>query len=273
MVFMDCQMPEMDGFAATVAIREHERSGTHRIPIIAMTANTMQGDREACLKAGMDDYLSKPIELNDLRAMIQRWMPAEEPIVKQATIPSRRSLTHLDSDNSSVGADVQAVLPGLLGQPNVASTGTAMPFRKAGRESALLRRLAAAPTAGTDVPTEPVQTLDPKRIQRLRALQTADDPEFMNRLLQGFLHDIPAIFEALRVAIEAGDAEAVRLSAHRCKGSSANFGAQRLGALCDELERMGRSKILAGAGGCLQQIEAEWIRVRTALYSEQNIAA
>ncbi|CAA9386333.1 MAG: hypothetical protein AVDCRST_MAG93-9477, partial [uncultured Chloroflexia bacterium] len=96
---------------------------------------------------------------------------------------------------------------------------------------------------------------------------------FMDRLLQGFLHDIPAIFEALRAAIEAGDAEAIRQSAHRCKGSSANFGAQRLGELCDELERMGRSKMLTGAEGCLGQIEAEWTRVRTALYSEPHVSA
>jgi PAS domain S-box-containing protein len=71
-VFMDCQMPEMDGFAATAAIRQGE-TGSRRVPIIALTASAMQGDREACLAAGMDDYLSKPLGLRDLERMLHRW--------------------------------------------------------------------------------------------------------------------------------------------------------------------------------------------------------
>jgi PAS domain S-box-containing protein len=72
-IFMDCQMPEMDGFAATAAIRQHEaRTGAH-VPIIAMTANAMHGDRERCLQAAMDDYISKPTTAKDLKLMLQKW--------------------------------------------------------------------------------------------------------------------------------------------------------------------------------------------------------
>jgi CheY-like chemotaxis protein len=72
LVFMDCQMPEMDGFEACREIRKMD--GGSRTPIIAITANAMKGDRERCLAAGMDDYVSKPFKQEDLRLVIERWM-------------------------------------------------------------------------------------------------------------------------------------------------------------------------------------------------------
>ncbi|MDA0204135.1 MAG: response regulator [Acidobacteria bacterium] len=76
-ILMDCQMPEMDGFEATAQIRQRENPAK-RIPIIALTANAMKGDNERCFEAGMDDYLSKPIDLTLLAEALQRWsaMPA-----------------------------------------------------------------------------------------------------------------------------------------------------------------------------------------------------
>lgn len=75
LVLMDCQMPEMDGFAATRAIRSIEQSTGAHIPILALTANALEGDQEQCLAAGMDDYLSKPFTLGQLRSLLDRWMP------------------------------------------------------------------------------------------------------------------------------------------------------------------------------------------------------
>ena len=72
-VLMDCQMPEMDGFAATRAIREEEGPG-RRVPIVAMTAFAMKGDRERCLDAGMDDYIAKPMPLAVLAEVLERWV-------------------------------------------------------------------------------------------------------------------------------------------------------------------------------------------------------
>jgi len=70
-VLMDVQMPVMDGFQATAAIREREKSGRRHIPIIAMTAHALKGDQERCIAAGMDGYVSKPIRTADLFTAIE----------------------------------------------------------------------------------------------------------------------------------------------------------------------------------------------------------
>ncbi|MBL8406574.1 MAG: response regulator, partial [Candidatus Accumulibacter sp.] len=77
LVLMDCQMPEMDGFAATAEIRLWQQQGRLRrqLPIVALTANAVEGDRERCLAAGMDDYLSKPFTAQSLSSILLRWLP------------------------------------------------------------------------------------------------------------------------------------------------------------------------------------------------------
>jgi CheY-like chemotaxis protein/HPt (histidine-containing phosphotransfer) domain-containing protein len=89
LILMDCQMPEMDGYATTRLIRQSENGSGNHIPIVALTADALLGDREKCLEVGMDDYLSKPVSISQLRHVLERWlvdenrditkMPANEP--------------------------------------------------------------------------------------------------------------------------------------------------------------------------------------------------
>lgn len=78
LVLMDCQMPELDGFEATRRIRLYEQKQQLHTPIVALTANAMVGDRDLCLAAGMDDFLSKPFQLHQLSSMLGKWCPQSE---------------------------------------------------------------------------------------------------------------------------------------------------------------------------------------------------
>ena len=83
LILMDCQMPDMDGFDTTAEIRDFEATlagvaGRRRVPIVALTANAMAGDRERCIAAGMDDYVSKPFSRDDLQALLQRWLTKDQ---------------------------------------------------------------------------------------------------------------------------------------------------------------------------------------------------
>jgi CheY-like chemotaxis protein len=94
-ILMDCQMPEMDGYEATRVIRAQENGP--RIPIIALTANALQEDRDHCRTAGMDDYLSKPITTKQLGEVLGRWITAPDPSETQAGLPNAHQSIHGDA--------------------------------------------------------------------------------------------------------------------------------------------------------------------------------
>ena len=210
LILMDCQMPEMDGFEATRAIRKAEISSGRRIPIIAMTANAMEGDRENCLAAGMDDYISKPVSLELLRSVLERWMPSAP------SIPEGRK-----------GATSAVVSP--LRQVRIPEQTTETPPAQA---SGAINRLPPP--------------LDATALEALRALQTEDDPHFLSGLIDIYLNDTASLIRTMHQAIEQGDTTALRYASHRMKGSSANFGARELASYCSKIESLARDGFTRG---------------------------
>ena len=136
LVLMDCQMPEMSGYEATGALREKERVFDEKhLPVIAMTANAMEGDREKCLDAGMDDYISKPIKLDILMSTLQKWLSQStdsdladlhdgkkdtvSPVEKKANTDGELSLVNEQAwslVSVSKGDNIQAFVTGYIEQ-------------------------------------------------------------------------------------------------------------------------------------------------------------
>jgi CheY-like chemotaxis protein len=104
-VFMDCQMPIMDGMTATGEIRRREQSsGAGRVPIVALTANAMEGDRERCLASGMDDFLSKPFTQQQLAMLLRRWLA-----MRTLPEPERRDLSRVPLIDAGVLRNIAAL--------------------------------------------------------------------------------------------------------------------------------------------------------------------
>ncbi len=226
-VLMDCQMPVLDGYAATRRWRAEEvENGRPRLPIIAMTANAMAGDRERCLQAGMDDYLSKPIARGTLHALLQRWgggkaaspvRPSIEPSHARLTADSRRapSAEHgsaLQDDDSRVGSKPQPVLD-------------------------------------RDVLDELHAVIGESAIQ----------------IVSVFLEDAPAMVQQLQQAAQNGDEPRLQAVAHSLKSSSANVGALSLSSVAQRIEHEARSGSLQRPAVAVALLVAEFARARVAL--------
>ena len=125
LVLMDCQMPVVDGFEATKLLRQREATDqesttpdsykTRHIPIVALTANAMRGDRERCLAAGMDDYLTKPVRKDDLKGVLDRWIPLSVPPQVTSSNDAERREKGTDTEALSVIFDVAATLRNIGG--------------------------------------------------------------------------------------------------------------------------------------------------------------
>ncbi|MDX2216668.1 MAG: response regulator [Oculatellaceae cyanobacterium bins.114] len=231
-VFMDVQMPEMDGLSATRLIAQTWEPGL-RPHIIAMTANAMQGDREECFQAGMDDYISKPIRLEKLVAALEKCHPTSHP---RAACYDCEFL--IEANASRADRRFQPV-----------------------QSRALF----------TDIIVENVDTLNTLNRYTLEetAYQIAGEGAsvFMIEMIECYLEDAPKLVDSLKSAFIERNAIALKQAAHTLKSSSATLGADKLSRLCQGLEKSLQTWAFAGES-CVGQIETEFKQVQIALNLE-----
>lgn len=245
LILMDCQMPEMDGFEATAEIRRLEKSGGLpmfaqtatlfagaeplkspyiHIPIIALTASAMQGEREKCLEAGMDDYLSKPFKLEELEAILLRWLP------KAGNTMELPAPVFLDETRPLTSA------------PPFTSVDT-LPVA----EPASIGEAATVDTAEVSLLDELIEELGLDAVSNLMVL---------------FLTNTETRLQALEQAVRQNDVTAVAKVAHSIKGSCGSFGANRMMDLCKQIELQGKSGDLGNAPAILEELNQEFVLVR-----------
>jgi len=241
LVLMDCMMPVMDGMAATAEIRrlEQQRGRVRATPIVAITANALQGDRERCLAAGMDDYISKPFSQQALADTLGRWIALPRPVPTPA---------------------LPAALPFAAHSPPASLVSAALGARGAsGRAppSFASEMLAAPPIAPA--------AINPLALDAIRALSTEQGELLLQRVLATFLQDTPKQLAALHAAVTESDPATIRKTAHSLKSSSANVGADTLARLFKELEQIARAGRTDGAAALIAQLEREFQSVRQSL--------
>lgn len=231
-VLMDCQMPVMDGYTATRHRRQIEQShNLPRVPIIAMTANAMLGDREKCLDAGMDDYLSKPLNRALLESTLVSWM---DGIAPPGNITTPRPEAPADS----------ATLP----------TPTTFPLRSVASLSASADSVASGPAVDRSI---------------LGELRNVMGPEF-GALIRVFLDDAPRLIERIRAQAGQSDLAGIVTPAHTLKSTSANLGAVHLSGLARTLELGARRRQLPEAEALAKALASEYERVAQVLRPYQD---
>ncbi len=302
LVMMDCQMPVLDGYAATRQWRQREADASRpRLPIVAMTANAMAGDRQRCLDAGMDDYLSKPLDRARLEDCLQRWLPLQPAVApaNAAFAPEADAAAHgsaaiasgpaADALADAVHVEAQDTRPTTLHTTDAAtassptSTSTASlpspdhatldaPPAAPAFEQDLASRGAnatstlplAAPEA--DAPEPPSAVPAPVlEIAVLDELREVIGSASVAQIVELFLADAPLLIQRLEQAAATAQSDALREAAHTLKSSAANLGALALSAAALRIESGVRTGALDRPVVAVALVIAEFARARLAL--------
>ncbi|MFT4257137.1 MAG: ATP-binding protein [Pseudoxanthomonas sp.] len=226
LVLMDCQMPVLDGYAATRRWRriEAQRNDNARLPIVAMTANAMAGDRQRCLEAGMDDYLSKPVSREQLGECLQRWLSLGRPAAAPAPAPTAEPT---------------------IGEAIIAAASDT--------------RAAAAPAPPATGPS----VLDHAMLDELHEIAGDETARIVALFLDDAPRLIAELEKAAATATP--DLDAMREAAHTLKSSSANVGAMALSAVAKRIELGARAQTLERPAVSVALLIAEYARARIGL--------
>ena len=236
-VLMDCRMPRLDGYDATRRIRAHEPVG-RRVPIIAMTASALEGERERCLGAGMDDFLTKPVDAEELERVVREWV---RPVARADAGGRPGRLVDARADR---GAGSSAAAPSAAGSPD-----------RADRLATLL--------------DDHDGVLDADRIATLDEL-VKDGVSFFERTAASFLGRVGGQVRAIRDAVDRHDTAELLGSAHQLKGSALNLGVPRVAAVAAELEALGLAGTTDGAAALVTDLGSE---VDAAVSALQRVTA
>ena len=241
LVLMDVQMPVMDGITATREIRKKEsgttparlqvsesngREFSSHLTIIGLTANAVGGDREACLIAGMDDYLQKPVSLHALTAMMEKWLPAES-----VTHEEQASLSLFREEEAASNVSVSPAFSHAEGGPNSRPTSHDVSVWD---RAALLERI-------------------------------SEDEWREKKLLESFLNHMPQQIAKLRKNTEEDDLETATRQAHNIKGTSAMVGGEAMRTLASAMENAGNDGDLEGIRSRLDSLDFEFGRLKLEL--------
>ncbi len=278
-ILMDCQMPELDGFAVTQMIRRREQEkGMPRTPIIAVTANAMQEDREKCLAAGMDDFLSKPFRMEQLQGLLSRWITRTPPSADHppTSNPSMTASRHTDT---SLQFAVLTELPSAVPQTVSGSSAPPKPLPASVRTAAERHPVPDEPrphlvprmkqpiekqpevTRSTPAPTlPPVREADLLHVD-LPSLPSADAARL-------YLSKAPLLLRTLKEALHKKDMRALERVARSLKSGSLLLNADTLAALCDTLMQKSRSQSAQDTIALMAAIEAEYKAVEKALRTD-----
>ena len=231
-IFMDCQMPEMDGFKATAEIRKREANSGCRTPIVALTASAIEGDREQCLAAGMDDYVAKPFTTEQMRAALAAWL-------KPAAL--RGEAHHKPEADKPEPEKPEPDKP----EPEKPDHLSLVPL--------------PTPPAGRHPP------IDQAVLDNLALLQREGRPDIVSRIITLFLENAPSLLRELEDGAARGDMALLLRTCHALKASSANVGAVALARHCEELEAMARIEAVSDAAARVAAIIEDYRRARDAL--------